>query len=398
MSTEVATVAWEDPAFRADLQRLLEAARASKGHVSAPSWPFALFTTEAGGAYVLEGEHLSLMRRLERQLAGASRRTHGMSRIEARGLLRNACNRAVTEGTRPALKAFASDVAAPVHDWLVVMPLGGSHLPSRRLRVGACILAPAIPRSLAVKRLQARGENLGMKPPVAYTKVAARGSAAAVALARERLAEAASLLDLIRPPDPVNDQVALLRRGDGPRDLAWARGGWLIDDQWTDERGRLAEPYGRLERALRRDADQRSEWERRVLAACRWFSNGWRSEWTADRLVAFISALECLFVASGDPKGATIARRVTERFRLPEHSFSEQEGWLLQLYRDRSAAVHEGQDYLAEMHVERLAELTRIATQHAARHLLANHELHPKRSCRTFAAATSCGTWGVASW
>jgi hypothetical protein len=106
--------------------------------------------------------------------------------------------------------------------------------------------------------------------------------------------------------------------------------------------------------------DERSDWERRVLAATRWLSRVLRTSWPADRLAGTVVALECLFVAGmcePDRKGARIAARLSERFKLNELTAEEQVKWLEGLYKARNAAVHEGREFVHDLEVDRLTEL-----------------------------------------
>jgi hypothetical protein len=388
---------WTAPAFKADLNRLLSAARRGTRRIASAERPYQLVATSRG-TYVLEAEALSLQRSLERRLVGSSRRSHGMSRKEARSLLRDACSQAVTSSISRAESAFYDALTEPITNFTVLESVWNAHLPSKPVRVGACMYAPEIPRHVGRSNMKELATERGVRPPVVYTRVRARGSEAAQALARERFAESAAFLDLIDPPAQISERVALIRRDRGTAAVAWLRGGWLIDDQWIDDSGRFPQPYRQLELGLRRDENDRQDWERRVIAACRWFSNGWRSDWASDRLVAYMSALECLFVPpKARTKGKTIARQITRHFRLNEYTEAEQIAWITKLYSGRSAAIHEGREFLEEMYVERLAELTREAIRGAARHLLSNHELHPLRACRDFQTAVSCPTWLAAA-
>jgi hypothetical protein len=159
----------------------------------------------------------------------------------------------------------------------------------------------------------------------------------------------------------------------------------------VDEQGHLIPPYRQLSRAAARDEERRSDWERRVLAAVRWFSRACRSEWSADQLVGLMVALECLFVAGTTEgnKGARIATRLTDRWKLNEMTAEEQEAWLRRLYRARNDAAHEGRDFVNDLEVERLADLAHVAIRGLAWHLVPAHRARG-RSCRTFTEAMRC--------
>lgn len=261
------------------------------------------------------------------------------------------------------------------------------HIPTTRINVGPTVYSMTIPRSVARKRFLGLAE--GFVAPIAYVKVRARDAEAARVLAAERFAESSSILDVIDRPKLTAGRTMMLRRQDGTGHFAWMRRGWIIN--YLDDRGRLEPPYYQLSRALSRPESVRSDWERRVLAATRWFSRSCSSAWPADRLANLMVALECLFVSgqSESKKGALIAERLTERFRMRDMTEKAQAEWLLRLYKARNQAVHEGRDYIDDLEVDRLTEVMQYVIRASARHLVPAHRTSG-RSCRTFEAALRC--------
>jgi hypothetical protein len=236
-------------------------------------------------------------------------------------------------------------------------------------------------------------KEYGLVPPIAFVTVRARDQKTAQILAAERLAESSAVLDLIDRPKLTAGHNMLLRRKDGRGGASLNRAGWIINDALVDDRSRLVPPYRQLSRAAARDEDRRSDWERRVLAATRWFSRGCRSEWPADRLASLMVSLECLFVVgrTESQKGSLIAERLTKRFRLREMSEDRQIEWLTVLYRARNAAVHEGREFLNDLEVDRLADVTQFVIRRLAEHLIPAHR--PRgRSCRKFEEAMRCSS------
>jgi hypothetical protein len=100
-------------------------------------------------------------------------------------------------------------------------------------------------------------------------------------------------------------------------------------------------------------------------------------------------ALECMLVAGKGKKGATIARRFTERLRLHEMSTPQaQTDWLTRLYEGRNAAAHEGLDYRDDVLVDRLVEATRSIVIRFAYYLDPAHG-PGGQECRSFDEAMS---------
>jgi hypothetical protein len=139
-----------------------------------------------------------------------------------------------------------------------------------------------------------------------------------------------------------------------------------------------------LERAARREPDQRTDWEARALAACRWFRRARLSDWPSETLAAAMTALECLFVKSKGPKGSVIAARIGADWVFAEFSREQMKKWIKDLYQRRNDAVHEGMNYLEDFEVDRLIALVDHAVRWAAWHLDDDHDhLEGYRACQT---------------
>jgi hypothetical protein len=102
-------------------------------------------------------------------------------------------------------------------------------------------------------------------------------------------------------------------------------------------------------------------------------------------------ALECLFVENRREryKGTLIAKRLSERFKLRELTAEQQIEWLKRLYAARNEAIHEGRDFVNDLEVDRLLDLTRVTVARLAWHLVPSHR--PRgRSCATWREAMRC--------
>jgi hypothetical protein len=252
--------------------------------------------------------------------------------------------------------------------------------------------ARRVPRSLASpKKLEQARDHF--KPPVAYVTVQARGWQTARVLAAERIAEATSILDLMERPklDRLVGEATLLREKGGRSSFAFDRTPRMIHPAYVDPKGRLLPPFLQLSRAVAKDEDTRSDWERRVLAAARWFSRGLNSTAASDRLVAMMIALETLFIAGRHErrKGVLLAQRISDRGGVNELTADEQRVWLAGLYDGRNASTHEGRDFAYDLDVDRLTELTYSIVRAMSVHLIPAHR-PSGRSCRTFDDAMAC--------
>jgi hypothetical protein len=393
------TETWRTPEFQRDLKRLLRHARetARRGpRVQVGPGPASgqgSIIRFGGGpkSYVIEDEAMPLLRSLQRRAAGRSRASSGISPDEANVLLVTACDEAVAGTIVGAVDSLIAKLESTPETWVIAEPVR-AFFPTPRLVVGRTTYSDRIPRSLAPHAMRDELLNLNrFVPPIAFTRVTSRGAATAQVLARERFAESAAVLDLAARPKQVGSEVTLVRRGDGSGSVVFGRAGWIVNDSLVEGRGRLVPPYRQLSRAAARDEGQRSDWERRLLAATRWFSRSCRSAWPADRLASAMVALESLFILgrTEPTKGALIAKRLTERFSVREMTVAGQERWLKDLYAARNDAVHEGRDFVNDLDVDRLVEVTRYVIQSLAVHLIPAHR-PSGRSCRTYEQAMRC--------
>jgi hypothetical protein len=338
---------------------------------------------------LVQGETLSLFRSLQRRLAGSTRHG-GVSSAEAQRLLLGAAGLALDGSDTEAARWLDDEVESPLDEWLVVVQLESLYLPVRRLSVGRSTYFLDSPRRLRSKSTMALLEMGDFKPPFVATTVSARDDKAAHVIASERFAESGAILDLLDRPKGTGGAY-YAQRNDRSGKFSFTRSGWILNDWWIEANGRLRAPYRQLSRAATKEEVQRSDWERRTLAATRWFSRSLRSPWPADRLVSLMIALESLFAEGPNviAKGRTVAAGVSGRFVRRELTVADQEAWLADLYRRRNAAVHEGREYEDELEVELLTDLAYVATRWAAHHLDPAHR-SSGRSCRTFTAAMRC--------
>jgi hypothetical protein len=317
-----------------------------------------------------------------------------LSPDEAETLLIAACEQGIATTTAKGLAWLTTELEAPLQDFLIAEQVEHLYIPTPRLTVGQSTYSLGLPRRLALRNLREIATTSGFNAPVVYVKVVARDIQTARILAAERIVESHAVLDLIDRPKLGSGRAFLARRADGGGNFSQSRRGWILDSQVVNEKGRLTPPYLQLARATGKAEARRSDWERRVLAATRWFSRASRSVSAADRLVGLMVALECIFVEGRRVryKGDAIAKAITSRFRLRGMTGAEQEEWLRGLYGGRNDSVHEGREFERDLEVDRLADLTQVVIRSAAWHLVPSHQ-SSRRSCRTFRQAIRCKGW-----
>lgn len=390
------SIPWKTSAFEDDLRHLFELVRQPGAGVAEVGEGSLVVAISPSIALSFEGEALLLLRKLQRTIVGRSRSDVGLSSKDAETLLIDACGEALYEGGADAAMAgLLKQLEQPLRTWTIVEPLPRFFIPRPRLKVGNCTYVSRLPRGLIGSfSLFAPFDRGG---PAVYTTASARDARTARVIALEAFADSNALLDLIDPREP-GAGGSFLARDEESRHLSGSVGspGWIIGSQFVGRSGLVA-PYGHVSRALRKPEQKRTDWERRVVAATRWWSRASRSVVPADRLVSLMVALEALFIRDQrerrkGKKERLLARRLSERIRWRSMSYEEQVEWIEELYRSRSDAVHEGWDYAYDLYIDRLADITRYAISLAAHHLVDGHA-EGRRKCRTFARAMSCPLW-----
>jgi hypothetical protein len=389
---------WPDADFEADLRRLLRLSRQASrkalepdesGGVALPVQPGRIMRFGSGALVLVDEDAMPLLRALQRRVTGSSRTDSGLSPGEAEALLIRACEEAVSGRVRDAVANLLATLAEEPVEYVVTEPVEILLPPDvPRLVVGRTTYSAKLPR-LAI------GPQFALKQrfvePVATARVVSRGSNTARVLARQAFDESAAILDLVAPPTNTGSEATLVRRRSDPSGAPmFTRKNWWFK-AGTFSGGRLAPPYLHLSRAAARDEARRSDWQRRVLGAVRWYSRGHRSESPADRVVSAMVALESLFILGRQErqKGALIADRVTDRFRTRHMTETEQREWLRRLYQIRNDAAHEGREVLDDLEVDSLLDLSLVVVRYGAFHLDPDHR-DPRRACRTYAEAMRC--------
>jgi hypothetical protein len=389
---------WPDDTFERDLDRLLRRARktSASGPQLDPVRGEQLVRTSAVGdgsiadgavLVLLDGDDLVILQSLQTRLAGSSRRRSGLSGEEARSLLVQACDRAVAGSIKSAIAELRETLERPLTEFEITEPVE-LMLPVPRLVVGRTTYMSKAPTDF---NLLPWAEERGFVPPFATTRVTTRAYGTARILAQRRFAESLAILDLARPPaNPGAEVIGMRAIGTGSQgslSFTWS-GPWV--DARLVSRARLIAPLRQLANAAGRDEDDRTDWEQRLVAATRWFSKSYRTEIPGDRLAGAMVALECLFLEDRNdrPKGPKIAARLTFGAKMKDKTEADQIAWLEQLWEERNSAIHEGRDFVEDLDVDRLINLTRSIVLALISHLDRTHR--SRGACRTWREAMEC--------
>jgi hypothetical protein len=330
---------------------------------------------------LFRGESLDILRSVQARLAASALARGGPSRKAIEQLLIEACTLSATSGEAAALELLEDRLRQPPGRWTVAEGLD-AHVPQDGLSLGACRVYRSLPDGLVDDHiLLSASERL--KGPVVLVDVEAHDENSARLIAHDRFAEARSILTLggqrggslpanlvIHPTDRVS-----VTGGPGP----------LVAPSLWDSEGRVHPTLRGLSAGAARIEDKRSDWERRAIAAARWWMKAARTAWPSEALTSAMTALECLLIEGRRVrnKGEEIARRASERWVFKRYTRDEQEQWLRTLYRARNDAVHEGRQYVEDLQVDRLIDLTAQAVTWGAWHLSEYHSDSGK-PCKSF--------------
>ena len=341
-------------------------------------------------AFSLQGRAFALLDWLSQSLASPALQRGGLSYDEAREILLRSCFISKQKGADAALAELEELLSRPPRVWHVMRPLRAA-LPGDPFQIGACSIQRGLPASLELPAGWIGEEDF---PALTIaTTVVARDDETAAILADQHFGETFGLIQVFD-------------HGGAPT-VGEARA--IVDDGGTivvnpdprrafhfgDFIGKAGELPWRLQPAsdaAGKPIDQRSDWERRVVAAARWFSNGMTSTWPSERLVSLFVSLEALFVAGKTEAGnkkAFIAERVSERLPAEGRTQEEQRAWLISLYDHRNDAVHEARDYLDDFEAADLGRVVWRSMHWAMNHLVPGHR-RDGRACADFAEAMEC--------
>lgn len=291
----------------------------------------------------------------------------------------------VKDGVDAAIDWVNSALAKPVQTWVIVEPVR-LHVRHGDFSLGVCDVSKELPDG--VPELVRR--DLAGAGPFITTRIEARDIDSAEINADQRFAETLAIVSFSEGGEHTGHDRDYLAWPEGSAGGRRSRSG-LIFERVTMPNGKLFPFYKVLSEAAALPEDSRSDWQRRVLSAMRWWAKGALTSWPAEALVAYMVALETLLVKDRhvQQKGKTIARAVTARWQLKDISAQEQEDWLVDLYRRRNDAAHAGRSYLEELQVGRLGDITYEVLVWAGWHLSSDHT-YPRKACGSFAEIRAC--------
>ncbi|HLN16966.1 MAG TPA: hypothetical protein VK277_09470 [Acidimicrobiales bacterium] len=344
--------------------------------------PFVL-SGFADDGVLIRGEAFVLLEGLQRHLASSALASGGPSREFVGDLVVRACRVARTSGLGEGLSWLEEKLTEGDTSWQVIEQVSG-YFPMAPRRVGRATLHSALPPELGDILGDPRFLEVQVDRPMLIADVIARDRESAERRARDVFDEARSLLTIAcNPQAPHAPLIAI-----GGSSRATSSSGHSEDFHLSGSA--LDHPMVRgLEDAAAKDPEIRTDWERRCLAACRWFRKAFVTDWPSEALAASMTVFECLFIEGKGVlgKGQAIADRIAPKWRLPDlGEEAAMHKWLVDMYGRRNAAVHEGAHYLEDFEVQRLVVLVEHSVRWAAWHLDPDHEHHlPERPCTSFA-------------
>lgn len=316
---------------------------------------------------------------------------NGLSEDEAKRIVDDACAAFVDEGTERALAQVDAALSSTPQRWVVMKAWSGLEAKvGGELRVGACAIRQGPPGEL---QESAVAEEWAKGPTIAV-EVEARDMATAEVVGIQRIEEAIAVLHCA-------DATALLAYGadtvlatdDAVHGRYAEGGGFGLITGVFDEAGRLSlAPFGALSLAAATPFAERTEWQRRVVTAARWYSRALDSRWPTDSLVAAVVAIEAL-VGEHDlrGKGERLGQKAAHLFGGEVREQRRLRNWFSRLYTQaRNPAVHAGLEHNNEIEVGELVDVCGSLVERSAFHLDPSHRR--AGPCQTLNEVLGCAS------
>jgi hypothetical protein len=380
---------------RDDLRRLFERAEVYRGDPDDPVPDLS----EAGAGYLRVGgmESVLLFRDEAFSSLGSIVSRHARSALVDGGHGIESVQHLIIEATR----RFKDGESSPI-DWFeqqlfhtldeyVLVDPTDVFTQLDRLRIGNCDLVGRTSDLFPAELSDYRQFVDGLDKRALVTRVAARDRRSAERIARDRFDEAHAILAAIAPSADLRDVRSIYLDPATGMINGWTSDLAISPLEYVDRSGDLYPGYRQLSEAVQKPVGERTEWERRVIAAVRWHYMGRTSPWTTGELAAYMAALEGLMIKDVNRgKGNAIAKEVNKLSPTGSVQSRRNVGRQLpKLYGRRSGGIHEGIAFEDELEIGRVLALSTAALKWGIRHLDPWHKGVPRRPCVTFEDAHS---------
>lgn len=315
-----------------------------------------------------EGRHFELLNTLTTSIAGSALESGGRDRHDVESLVFGAIRIARTNGMSAAITHFNTELSRPMEDWTVMQSIRGRFHDSL-VQIGRSKLIRS-ESELPVNNVNVEHwikSTNDLTYPILATSVRALDRQSAVRVAEDVFDETLAVLTMASPGWGTSRPERIVL-GSSP-----SFGGGRFESYvpfTVDVHGWFGYGIRALERAARKEYATRSDWEKRSLAAARWYRRALVDTWPSAVLAHCMVALETLFVKeTKGSKGDKVGERVSTRFTYPSKTSDELRLWLIDLYSERNDVVHSGGHYLQDNEIEALRQLVCSAVQWASKFL-----------------------------
>lgn len=344
-----------------------------------------LLDVGVGGATTLlfRDRALGLLRELQERLAQSALAAGGPAPGTLEQLLLAACREAQANGAAAGVAFLDAELAKPKRTWRIFDPINVA-FPGGSIAIAGCTLHAQLPGDVPRRVLEPSGLSGEFIGAVLEAEVEAADLGSARLIASDRFAEARAVLTVI-DRTACRVRYSPLAVDDDPQgviSVTVGGRGWNLFGV-VDGQGRLSPRYAPLSDAAAKPEQGRTDWERRTVAAARWFANGAETTWPGEALTSAMTALETLLLKGREKqKGKPMAQAVARDYGHIHPVGESASDWIRRLYRERNQAVHAGRDYLDDLDIDRLLDLVQVVVRRAIWHL---HPLHR--------SSGACATW-----
>lgn len=284
-----------------------------------------------------------------------------------------------------AVAAFAAALASPPRAFNFGEAIRTYYEGDGPVSIGKCLVHRGICAAVPEEPPVAVTNTLSGEFPsmVITTVVTAHDEDSAYLRAVDNIDEAKALLLLVAYREERQRRANFITT-DGGHLTGAGSGGERLSPVSVGNASLLFAPYTHLSDAAAKDEPDRTDWERRTIAAARWHYHAATTSWPSAALTASMTVFETLLLPPGYPtkKGKRISKRLHElSARVP--NVDDIRTWFPTLYDRRNDAIHEGKSYRHDLEVGRLLALAHTTIRWAACHLDPDHRGWQQEPCTT---------------
>lgn len=279
--------------------------------------PLRQWMTQGNNEITLRGADIDILNQLGESLAGSTQ-LGGLSEAAADELVTAGCSRLVDGLDRAGVLEWVEEQLNATPTTRTLFSAIEARLADAILELGCATLHRNVDSAFEPHELiEFNGRLRSVFPDqLLSTTVTAADKSAAALIADSRFELARAILIFADSSAPLRG-VSAFRSPEGALGYGLAATDFQTARMFDDS-GAMQSFYETVIGVAAKEESTLNDWEKRCIAALRWFATGASTSWPAKRLVGFVTALEELLVANkfGNKK-QPLSERATESPRVP---------------------------------------------------------------------------------